>query len=143
MVRAAASEDDARGVSQKVGGGGGAEVSQVGATAVATILFSVTNRVLYKMALVPLKDYPFFLAQALTFGYVVVYGTFLAYRYRAGIVTREMLELPKMPFIVLGGLEALGLASGMAAAANLSGATIPILTQVSPLTLESANQCCI
>jgi hypothetical protein len=35
-----------------------------------------------------------------------------------------------MPFIILGGLEALGLAAGMAAAANLSGASIPILTQV-------------
>jgi hypothetical protein len=103
---------------------------QVGATATATILFSVSNRVLYKMALVPLKDYPFFLAQALTFGYVVVYGSFLFVRYRSGIVTREMLELPKMPFIILGGLEALGLAAGMAAAANLSGASIPILTQV-------------
>jgi hypothetical protein len=96
----------------------------------STILFSVSNRVLYKMALVPLKDYPFFLAQALTFGYVVVYGSFLFVRYRSGIVTREMLELPKMPFIILGGLEALGLAAGMAAAANLSGASIPILTQV-------------
>ena len=41
---------------------------------------------------------------------------------------QEMLELLKMPFIILGGLEALGLAAGMAAAANLSGASIPILT---------------
>ena len=107
----------------------------VGATATATILFSVTNRVMYKLALVPLKDYPFFLAQALTFGYVVVYGAFLAVRYRQGIVTREMLELPKMPFVALGGLEALGLAAGMAAAANLPGASIPILTQVCEETL--------
>lgn len=106
------------------------EQLQVGVTATATILFSVTNRVLYKMALVPLKDYPFFLAQALTFGYVVVYSAFLFIRYRSGIVTREMLELPKTPFVTLGALEALGLAAGMAAAANLSGASIPILTQV-------------
>lgn len=103
---------------------------QVVSTATATVLFSVTNRVLYKMALVPLKDYPFFLAQALTFGYVLVYGSFLLVRYRQGIVTKEMLELPKLPFVALGGLEALGLASGMAAAANLAGASIPILTQV-------------
>ncbi|CAM6101261.1 unnamed protein product [Calypogeia fissa] len=102
---------------------------QVGATATATILFSVSNRVLYKMALVPLRDYPFFLAQALTFGYVVIYSIFLFIRYRSGIVTKDMLELPKTPFITLGALEALGLAAGMAAAANLSGASIPILTQ--------------
>ena len=108
----------------------GKQQLQVGATATATILFSVSNRVLYKMALVPLKDYPFFLAQALTFGYVIVYSVFLLIRYQSGIVTREMLELPKLPFITLGALEALGLAAGMAAAANLSGASIPILTQV-------------
>lgn len=104
---------------------------KVGSTAIATIALSVTNRVLYKMALVPLQDYPFFLAQFLTFGYVIVYSTILFIRYRAGIVTKEMLDLPKLPFVALGALEALGLATGMAAAANLPGASIPILTQVS------------
>lgn len=106
------------------------ESFQVGSTAVATIVLSVTNKILYKMALVPLKDYPFFLAQGLTFGYVIVYASFLFFRYRSGIVTKQMLDLPKKPFIAVGALEALGLATGMAAAANLPGAAIPILTQV-------------
>lgn len=106
------------------------ESFQVGSTAVATIVLSVTNRILYKMALVPLKDYPFFLAQGLTFGYVIVYASFLFFRYRSGIVTKQMLDLPKKPFVAVGALEALGLATGMAAAANLPGAAIPILTQV-------------
>ena len=35
-----------------------------------TMAFGVANRVLYKMALVPLGDYVFFLAQFQTFGYV-------------------------------------------------------------------------
>ena len=34
-----------------------------------TMAFGVANRVLYKMALVPLGDYVFFLAQFQTFGY--------------------------------------------------------------------------
>lgn len=34
----------------------------------ATVVFGVGNRVLYKLALVPLKHYPFFLAQLATFG---------------------------------------------------------------------------
>ena len=34
-----------------------------------TMTFGVANRVLYKMALVPLGDYVFFLAQFQTFGY--------------------------------------------------------------------------
>lgn len=36
--------------------------------AVATVVLGVGNRVLYKLALVPLKHYPFFLAQLATFG---------------------------------------------------------------------------
>ena len=35
-----------------------------------TMAFGVANRVLYKMALVPLGDYVFFLAQFQTFGYI-------------------------------------------------------------------------
>ncbi|KAF5183365.1 Clt3 protein [Thalictrum thalictroides] len=40
-----------------------------------------------------------------------------------------MLSLPKAPFIAVGLLEALAAASGMAAGAILSGASIPILSQ--------------
>ncbi|XAR60301.1 hypothetical protein NMG60_11033613 [Bertholletia excelsa] len=97
--------------------------------ALATVILGVGNRVLYKLALVPLKRYPFFLAQLATFGYVVVYFSILYARYHAGIVTDEMLSLPKAPFLGVGLLEALGAASGMAAGAILSGATIPILSQ--------------
>ena len=34
-----------------------------------TAVLAVANRVFYKLALVPLQDYPFFLAQFITFGY--------------------------------------------------------------------------
>lgn len=36
-------------------------------------------------------------------------------RYRAGIVTKEMLGIPKKLFVAIGFLEALGVAAGMAA----------------------------
>lgn len=97
--------------------------------ATITVMFGVANRVLYKLALIPLKEYPFFLAQIATFGYVVVYSSVLYLRYRAGIVTDEMLALPKLRFLAVGALEALGVASGMAAGTILSGASIPILSQ--------------
>ncbi|XP_072984471.1 protein CLT1, chloroplastic-like isoform X1 [Typha latifolia] len=102
---------------------------QVVLAAAATAVLGAGNRVLYKLALVPLKEYPFFLAQLATFGYVVVYFSILYIRYHAGIVTREMLSLPKTPFLAVGLLEALGAVSGMAAGAVLSGASIPILSQ--------------
>lgn len=48
----------------------------------AVVVFGVANRVLYKMALVPLGNYVFFLAQLQTFGYVAVYFGALLWRYR-------------------------------------------------------------
>ncbi|OIS96480.1 PREDICTED: protein CLT3, chloroplastic-like [Nicotiana attenuata] len=103
--------------------------AEIMVAATATVVLGVGNRVLYKLALVPLKKYPFFLAQLATFGYVLVYFTILYLRYHAGKVTDEMLSLPKTPFVAVGLLEALAAASGMAAGAILSGATIPILSQ--------------
>ncbi|GLT58697.1 hypothetical protein SLA2020_315680 [Shorea laevis] len=102
---------------------------EVAIAATATVVLGVGNRVLYKLALVPLKHYPFFLAQLATFGYVIVYFSILYLRYHAGIVTDDMLSMPKAPFLVVGLLEALAAATGMAAGAILSGASIPILSQ--------------
>ncbi|WCJ28848.1 CRT (chloroquine-resistance transporter)-like transporter 3 [Euphorbia peplus] len=102
---------------------------EVAVAAAATVVLGVGNRVLYKLALVPLKRYPFFLAQLATFGYVIVYFSILYIRHNAGIVTDEMLAMPKAPFVLVGLLEALGAAAGMAAAAILSGASIPVLSQ--------------
>uniref|UniRef100_A0A0E0NR15 Uncharacterized protein n=2 Tax=Oryza TaxID=4527 RepID=A0A0E0NR15_ORYRU len=99
----------------EVEGGGGTGIA---AAAAATVVLAVMNRVLYKLALVPMRNYPFFLAQATTFGY------------HAGIVTKEMLALPKSRFMLIGLLEALGVASGMAAAAMLPGPSIPVLSQL-------------
>jgi hypothetical protein len=47
--------------------------------------------------------------------YVAVYFSVLYARYRAGVVTRDMLALPKRRFVAIGLLEALGVASGMSA----------------------------
>ncbi|KAF8673644.1 hypothetical protein HU200_048389 [Digitaria exilis] len=110
-------------------GGGGAGGSGIAAAATATVVLAVLNRVLYKLALVPMKNYPFFLAQFTTFAYVLVYFSILFIRFRSGIITREMLALPKAQFMLIGLLEALGVALGMAAAAMLPGPSIPVLTQ--------------
>ncbi|BAT80867.1 hypothetical protein LR48_Vigan07g035600 [Vigna angularis] len=109
--------------------GSGKRAAEVAAAAATTVVLGVGNRVLYKLALVPLKQYPFFLAQLATFGYVIVYFGVLYIRHHAGMVTDEMLDAPKAPFVVVGLLEALAAATGMAAGAILSGASIPILSQ--------------
>uniref|UniRef100_A0A804QWK2 Uncharacterized protein n=1 Tax=Zea mays TaxID=4577 RepID=A0A804QWK2_MAIZE len=110
-------------------GAGRSAGMEVAIAAAAVVAMGTGNRVLYKLALVPLREYPFFLAQFATFGYVVVYFSILYLRYQAGIVTDEMLSLPQKPFLVVGLLEAFAAAAGMAAGAVLSGASIPILSQ--------------
>jgi len=52
--------------------------------------------------------------------YVAVYFSILYFRYRAGIVTKEMLSVPKIPFLIVGILESLALTSGMAAAGTFT-----------------------
>ncbi|KAK4387672.1 protein CLT2, chloroplastic [Sesamum angolense] len=97
--------------------------------AAITLVIAVGNRVLQKLALVPMKDHPFFLAQFNSFTYVVVYFSMLHLRYRAGLTTDEMLAVPKAPFIVIGLLESISMVSGMYAGAMLPGPAIPLLYQ--------------
>lgn len=49
----------------------------------------------------------------LKYRYVAIYFTILYVRYRAGIVTDAMMTIPKSPFVMIGILEALGVAAGM------------------------------
>lgn len=49
---------------------------EVVVAAATTVVLGVGNRVLYKLALVPLKQYPFFLAQLATFGYCFLQSQF-------------------------------------------------------------------
>lgn len=49
------------------GSGSGANVILL-TSSVITVTLAVANRVLYKLALVPMNNYPFFLAQFITFG---------------------------------------------------------------------------
>ncbi|BBN04192.1 hypothetical protein MPTK1_3g02530 [Marchantia polymorpha subsp. ruderalis] len=90
--------------------------------AIITVLFSISNRILYKMALVSMREYPFLLAQLTTLACSIAYSTILFFRIRAGIVTKEMLHIPKAQFVAVGALEALGFSTGMAAGAVLPGA---------------------
>jgi len=46
------------------------------------LVFGVANRVLYRMALVPMRDYVFFLAQLQNISYLAVYFLFLYLRIR-------------------------------------------------------------
>ncbi|KAK9915593.1 hypothetical protein WJX75_001294 [Coccomyxa subellipsoidea] len=110
-------------------GGPSIDFKSLGLVAVV-MTFGVFNRILYKMALVPLGDYIFFLAQFQTFSYVVVYFTALLIRYRSGIVTKDMIAAPnKKLFLWIGGLEAVSQLLGFIGAAKLPGVVLPLLQQ--------------
>jgi drug/metabolite transporter (DMT)-like permease len=98
----------------------------------AVMITGVCNRLLYKMALKPLGSYVFFLAQLQTFGYCFVYLLFLALRYRAGLVSNEMLQVPRKlagTFVAIGFVEAVSSLLSFISAANLPGVVLPLLGQ--------------
>lgn len=96
----------------------------------ALIVFGVANRVLYKLALVPMGDYVFFLAQFQTFGYCVVYFTALFVRYKTGAVSKKQLEAAPMKlFAGVGVIEALSQVLGFIGASKLPGVILPLLSQ--------------
>lgn len=51
----------------------------------ALVVTGIGNRILYKMALVPLGNHVFALAQLQTFAYVGIYFGILAFRYRCSL----------------------------------------------------------
>jgi len=116
-------------------GGGGDALDRASSTALVTaaIVLAVVNRVMYKISLVPLKDYAYFLSQFTTLAYLATYFTVLGARRRAGLVTAEMLAVPRRRLWAVGALDAAGLITGMVAAASLPGVVLPLLSQTAIL----------
>lgn len=97
------------------------------------VAVSVTNRVLYKVALVPLHGHvvQFSFVTALT--YAIVYLSTLFARRQAGIVTEDMLRYARKSwklFAVIGLLEAVSMAVGMSAARFMPGTVLPLISQL-------------
>ncbi|KAF6266272.1 Crt-like protein [Scenedesmus sp. NREL 46B-D3] len=95
----------------------------------AVLSLGTLNRVLYRLALVPLRDYVFFLAQAQNIGYLVIYFSLMFIRYRQGKVSQAMLATPKPLFVLTGLCEAAAQLLMMTGAAHLPGALLPLLMQ--------------
>lgn len=119
---------------------GNAEAITPPKSSVAALLFTVAvvvcsgiaNRLLYKMALVPLGNYIFFLSQLQTFGYLVVYFGALWFQWRNGEVSLQMLTIPRRmfgTFLAIGFVEALSSLLGFFAAQKLPGVLLPLLSQ--------------
>ncbi|GIL43868.1 hypothetical protein Vafri_1463 [Volvox africanus] len=93
------------------------------------LITGVSNRVLYKMALVPLRDHIFFLAQLQNLGYLAAYFTALWWRSRSRQVTPAMLRVDKWPLVAVGACEAVAQLLFMVGAAQLPGQLLPLVNQ--------------
>jgi hypothetical protein len=94
----------------------------------AVVALGVANRVLYKIALVPLAEHTAALALASTCSYIAFYFGALAARRRAGRVSDAMLAVPRKEapaFAAIGGVEAASALLTLAAAARLPGVALP------------------
>lgn len=93
------------------------------------LIFGVTNRVLYRISLVPMKEHTFFLAQFQNISYLVVYFVILNVRRKAGIITPAMLSINKLPLVVVGFCESMSQLLFMYGAGHLPGVLLPVINQ--------------
>ncbi|CAE7633255.1 CLT3 [Symbiodinium sp. CCMP2456] len=99
----------------------------------ATVALATANRVMYKVALVPLGNYVFFLAQFTTFGYVLAYWMALIFNRAQGNVTDQQVTFARqrwLTFARIGALEAGSFLLGMLGAKALPGSILPVLGQL-------------
>lgn len=93
---------------------------------------AIVNRILYKMALIPLENYVFFLAQFQTFSYVFVYAAVLWVQHKRNMLDSKAWEIPikfKMIFLGIGLVEAISSLLSFMGAAKLPGVMVPLLSQ--------------
>jgi len=108
---------------------------------VCMVAAAVSNTILRRIAMVPMERYPLFLTILQTFNYVIVYGIILAFRIehnhdtsnandRDRPVTKEMLQIRKMPFLWIGLWDSLGDLLGNSAIGKLPGYQPPLLAKL-------------
>ena len=96
------------------------------------ISLAVINRILYRMALVPLENYVFFLAQFQTFAYVIAYAVVLTIQSKNGKLAPTAWQVPvryRNVFLGIGFVEALSALLSFIGAAKLPGVMVPLLSQ--------------
>eukprot|EP01013_Petalomonas_cantuscygni_P023143 TRINITY_DN4451_c0_g1_i1.p1 TRINITY_DN4451_c0_g1~~TRINITY_DN4451_c0_g1_i1.p1 ORF type:complete len:533 (+),score=96.01 TRINITY_DN4451_c0_g1_i1:107-1705(+) len=103
---------------------------------------SIVNRLVYKVMLVPMSGYEYFLSLFMSFVYVLIYLTLFTISYRAGWVTDQglfskyALGIPKKKLIVIGACDCFGSVIGIVSAAHVGGSILTVLsTLVTPFTM--------
>lgn len=142
----AADADDSGWASATDGGAGsspGTLTRRTAALAAATVFASAVNRIVYRLQLVPMRGYTFFVAQSCAAAYVAVYFSVLAVRRRRGMVAADAPAAARRThgrtFAVIGALEATAFAIQLYAAGRLPGSLISVLNQaVLPFSMTAS-----
>ena len=105
---------------------------EVALSVVVVVSLAVVNRILYRMALVPLENYVFFLAQFQTFAYVFAYAVVLVIQTKRRKLAPTAWQLPGhfwRIFLGIGFVEAVSALLSFIGAAKLPGVMVPLLSQ--------------
>ena len=105
---------------------------------ISVVATAVSNTVLRRIAMVPMERYPFFITICQTLNYVICYGGLLTLRIERNgdsnnggrPVTKEMLQIRKLPFLWIGLCDSLGDLLGNAAIGKLPGYQPPLLAKL-------------
>lgn len=105
---------------------------EIALSVLLVVALAVVNRILYRMALVPLENYVFFLAQFQTFAYVIAYAVVLAIQAKRRKLAPTAWRLPwefRRMFLGIGFVEAVSSLLSFIGAAKLPGVMVPLLSQ--------------
>jgi drug/metabolite transporter (DMT)-like permease len=87
------------------------------------------NKIFQKLMTIPMYNYPNSMNLITTFFYVPVCFAYIIPMARSGGIPKEQLELPKKPFAIMGGLDAIAGIMQVFSATYLPGALLILLSQ--------------
>lgn len=105
---------------------------EIALSVLLVVALAVINRIVYRMALVPLENYVFFLAQFQTFAYVLAYAVVLTIQAKRRKLAPSAWRLPwqfRRMFLGIGFVEAVSSLLSFIGAAKLPGVMVPLLSQ--------------
>lgn len=96
---------------------------------VLMVFIGLGNKIFNKLMTIPMYNYPNFLNLLTTFVYIPVCFAYIIPMARKGLIPRDQLQMPRRPFAVMGGLDALAGIMQIFSATYLSGPLVILLVQ--------------
>lgn len=98
-------------------------------TFVLMLFIGLGNKIFQKLMTLPMRNYPNFLNLLTCFIFIPVCFAYIIPAARTGLIPKEQTEMPKRPFAIMGGLDAVAGIMQIFSATYLPGALIILLSQ--------------